>query len=429
MSKISTKDLLEQNTRLRITIGKLDSALSPLNEAIAWTDMKGNVEWCNDSFARLCNRRHIETIGVNLTDLLSLLHEKDEREVSKEEFPIYKCNNENTKHVERFTYKKSAGNSVTLEFTTYHVQNIDGSYFTIIIRDITGYLEKREQINYLSKRIAEYEKNADRNKILSAIRHNIGNTLTHMYASVAAAENSISSRIFKEFFLIIEKLCEAKDIKKYIENNAQANLNLEFLNQAGPEVLQKCSSVRQEITRIATGMQNIKDILSNESYLQNIADKKDKIRLVDLIDSILEPLMTDLLDNNIVLKREYNCSPMVHTYKSVIYQIITNFIVNACESLNEIPNSTKKRKIIVVVKDCDADKSLVDIAIYDNGIGMEKSCIKQIFNEGFSTKAGDRGVGLSTCKVLAASVEGTIEAKSEGLNKGATFTLRIPKSL
>ena len=77
------------------------------------------------------------------------------------------------------------------------------------------------------------------------------------------------------------------------------------------------------------------------------------------------------------------------------------------------------------------DKNDVVIKIKDEGIGIEDEVIDKIFDPFFQispygeTSSG-LGIGLSLVKNLTELHKGTIEVKSEGLNKGTSFLLRFP---
>lgn len=65
-----TATLIEQ---LRQTLGKLEIALGSINDAIVWTNESGRIQWCNAPFDALVGRRHLETLGAELSELLPLM--------------------------------------------------------------------------------------------------------------------------------------------------------------------------------------------------------------------------------------------------------------------------------------------------------------------------------------------------------------------
>jgi len=75
--------------------------------------------------------------------------------------------------------------------------------------------------------------------------------------------------------------------------------------------------------------------------------------------------------------------------------------------------------------------ALVEISIIDTGHGLTKQDMENLFKKfvtGSASKTVSKttGLGLYVCKKLTEAMSGTIEAKSEGHEKGSTFTLSFP---
>src|ERR1051325_3401798 len=65
-------DLNKMLQQLRATLGKMEVALDSIQDAIAWTNQTGEIQWCNESFGALVGRRNLEILGQNLIHLLPL---------------------------------------------------------------------------------------------------------------------------------------------------------------------------------------------------------------------------------------------------------------------------------------------------------------------------------------------------------------------
>jgi PAS domain S-box-containing protein len=57
---------------LKATLAKLEVALGATRDAIAWTDERGRIEWCNAPFDRFAGKRHMDMIGASIFDALPL---------------------------------------------------------------------------------------------------------------------------------------------------------------------------------------------------------------------------------------------------------------------------------------------------------------------------------------------------------------------
>ena len=62
----------------------------------------------------------------------------------------------------------------------------------------------------------------------------------------------------------------------------------------------------------------------------------------------------------------------------------------------------------------------------DTGIGIDPKNIDRIFSHGFTTKKDGHGFGLHSSAAAARQLGGTLRVSSDGLGKGATFTLDLP---
>jgi DNA-binding response OmpR family regulator len=81
---------------------------------------------------------------------------------------------------------------------------------------------------------------------------------------------------------------------------------------------------------------------------------------------------------------------------------------------------------------CRADAGSVVVDVSDSGIGIDPSALGRIFDAfaqaelSITRQFGGLGLGLAISKVLVEMHGGTITAQSDGQNKGATFTVRLP---
>jgi CheY-like chemotaxis protein len=69
------------------------------------------------------------------------------------------------------------------------------------------------------------------------------------------------------------------------------------------------------------------------------------------------------------------------------------------------------------------------VAVKDVGVGIAPDMLPRIFemfNQGGHTSGGGLGIGLSLARRLVEMHGGSIEAHSDGIGKGATFTVRLP---
>jgi C4-dicarboxylate-specific signal transduction histidine kinase len=105
-----------------------------------------------------------------------------------------------------------------------------------------------------------------------------------------------------------------------------------------------------------------------------------------------------------------------------VLQILVNVLRNAKYAMDEQDPPVKR--LVVRVGMAGADR--VKIVVADNGIGIPAENLTRIFNHGFTTRETGHGFGLHSGANAAKEMGGTLTAHSEGLSKGAEFTLELP---
>lgn len=102
-----------------------------------------------------------------------------------------------------------------------------------------------------------------------------------------------------------------------------------------------------------------------------------------------------------------------------IIRSFNNLIKNAIEA------TSSKRKHIIQITINHYIGNWIKIAIQDNGDGIPKDQLKNIFKPNFTTKSSGTGLGLAFVKQTVDSIGGNIYFETE-LNIGTTFYLELP---
>jgi two-component system NtrC family sensor kinase len=107
-------------------------------------------------------------------------------------------------------------------------------------------------------------------------------------------------------------------------------------------------------------------------------------------------------------------------------QILGNIFINAAEAI-EATGRGSGHINVEIAETTHAGRRALDIAISDDGDGIDAAVLTRIFEKGFSTrreKAG--GLGLHWCANTMNGMGGRIHAESNGMGQGATVHLILP---
>lgn len=146
--------------------------------------------------------------------------------------------------------------------------------------------------------------------------------------------------------------------------------------------------------------------------------KKEKVRVEELIDEALESLLVSLeLKKVKVIKKHLDFNLICD--RAWMREALTNILKNAYEHVLENGN------IIINGEDNPVYKA---IQITDDGVGIKKEEIKNIFKRFYSTSSSKNsmGIGLNMARIIVQKHNGKIEVTSEP-GKYTTFKIMFMK--
>ena len=143
--------------------------------------------------------------------------------------------------------------------------------------------------------------------------------------------------------------------------------------------------------------------------------KRDHISINWLLDEILEIAKDRLIFKNISVKKSYTTySCELSLDKPKITIALLNIIVNAIEAM---PSENGELKLTTSLR-----TSKCVVTIEDNGCGISKKNIKNIFKPYFTSKPNGTGIGLAATYDILVAHQAEVNVESEE-NKGTRFMI------
>ena len=133
-----------------------------------------------------------------------------------------------------------------------------------------------------------------------------------------------------------------------------------------------------------------------------------KINVSDLFSNIKTLMEPSLKSKGIQINFEVQSKRMeIEVDEHLIEQVLINLILNAKDAVKE------KLKPIISVKAGYTDNHKVVLSVMDNGIGIPKDIMEDIFIPFFTNKSTGSGIGLSLCKKIMMLHKGKIKVNSK----------------
>jgi len=163
--------------------------------------------------------------------------------------------------------------------------------------------------------------------------------------------------------------------------------------------------------------------MSNLVHDQTI--QRETVNLADIVNDCFQSLNCDLSKERIEVDMQIPDDLTLFAVPSQIQQILVNLILNARQAMRG--NGGK-----LTLQASKQKNQQIQIRVTDTGCGIEPDLREKIFEPFVSTKTNpekpDRcgnGLGLSVCKDIVDSYNGTISVDST-LGEGTTFLITLP---
>lgn len=181
----------------------------------------------------------------------------------------------------------------------------------------------------------------------------------------------------------------------------------------------RINSLIEEIEKLSNITENLKKIFDYEKNTEKL--NIDFFDLNDEIRKIYNGMRYQFEKKDINLQFISDKHIKISSDKSLINQSIYNLLSNAYKYSNS-------NKVLIKIEEFE---SMVKISIEDDGKGIDKKYINNIFEAYYripTEKENGSGLGLFITKNNIEKINGKIEVESN-LKKGTKFTIKLPKKL
>lgn len=202
---------------------------------------------------------------------------------------------------------------------------------------------------------------------------------------------------------------------------------INLLQHMGPDT-PRHMQLRDIIDRQVTHMTRLVDDLLDSTRLARgkVLLRKERCDIVRLVRQTVDDYRNIFAESKLSVELTLPDTPLwVQGDPTRLVQMIGNLLHNS----NKF--TAPGGKIFVQVR-FDAEVGTAAISISDTGIGIDPQMLPYVFDvfqqaeQGLDRTRGGLGLGLSLVRGLAELHNGVVTAASDGLGKGATFTIRLP---
>jgi len=257
-------------------------------------------------------------------------------------------------------------------------------------------LQQNQLLTEMQEQLVQSEKMASLGNLVSGIAHEI-NTPVGIYLTAVTHLNDACLEIYK----------------KYDSQTLTQDEFLQFLELSR----ESCQMSVDNIGRAAGIISNFKQIAVDQHYLES-----NCFTLYEYLNDILQALNPELKKHNDKVLITGDSSLKIKSNQGLFYQIFSNLVMNSLiHGFEDIDDGE-----INIEFETKQDYLLIKYS--DNGSGVSKEILDNIFEPFITTKRGQGGSGLGAhiiYNLVVQRLKGTIECLSEP-GKGILFSIVFP---
>jgi signal transduction histidine kinase len=210
----------------------------------------------------------------------------------------------------------------------------------------------------------------------------------------------------------------------FIEEDEKGRRLPEFFTQVSANLALDQNMLVSEVAELEKYLQHVKGVIAMQQNYARKTSVVERVSLSDVIDEALRLEGASIAKHGLDVVLDLAATPTLLIDKHQVLQILVNLVANAKQAMGQVQGRPRRLGIRTGVSGDDGRRVFVEVT--DTGIGIAAEHLTSIFNHGFTTKVDGHGFGLHASANSAKVMRGSLEASSDGPDRGACFRLELP---
>lgn len=279
-----------------------------------------------------------------------------------------------------------------------------------------------ERLAHSQARLLESAREGGMSEVATTVLHDVGNALQGVNASTGELERHLGGQNIADLQRVSQMLAEhAHELDRWLSQDPKGKQVPPFLLALSSSLREDHAALRGDLDALSSGLDHIQALVSAQQEHAGKRGALERVDLAQLLDDAVQ-LSGSAAGDEIEIEREYRALPGVRAEKHKLLAVLVNLLRNARQALQGPSVTTRQIKLRLRPSGDD----LVRIEVEDTGVGIARGDLERIFQGGFSTKRGGRGLGLHGAANSVREMEGRLWAESDGRGAGARFVVELP---
>jgi len=376
---------------------------------ITWKDINLEYSGCNQNFAEFMGFNEpsliIGKIGIDPNwNYTSLIDTSDkEKHLMEKDIP---------EHHNIETWKNKDGSNLSFDTNRIPLHDEENNVIGLLITydDITDRMKKEEEIKSMNIVLEQKVRERTRDLMESEKKLREQNVALRKLDDLKNEFISMAAHELKTPLI---------SISGYVEY-----ILMKYNEEINQEIKEDMSVVQRNIGRLKKYINQLLDVMriDENRFILNCEDTN----VCKIIGTCIDELKNSIKEKQQQIVFDYKGDIFINADKERLSQVFSNLLTNA------IKFTPQNGKIEIHAED---NANNFTFSVEDNGIGLNKLELKNLFNKFELSKYSDNGdfdtvkgsgLGLYITKGIIEAHGGSIQAHSEGKNKGSLFVFTLP---
>ncbi|MFI4886895.1 MAG: MHYT domain-containing protein [Steroidobacterales bacterium] len=287
--------------------------------------------------------------------------------------------------------------------------------------DVTEQVRQDERRLQLQVQLQQASRHAGMAEVATGVLHSVGNALNSLGVSALLLQSRLResrvTNVDRAAKLIGE---QGPRIGEFFASDPRGRELPGYLRQLGEHLVAEHRNHCDEAQAVVTHVEHIGKIIAAQQTYARHGGSVEEVDLAELIEHAL--IMYFAASAEVTVRREHRGVGRVMVDRHKLLQIMGNLLSNARHALRQ--RTEGPRELIVRLR--TAPPGFFAIDVEDTGVGIGAESMKRLFEFGFTTKKDGHGFGLHASANLVKEMGGELSARSDGADRGACFTVRLP---
>jgi NO-binding membrane sensor protein with MHYT domain len=262
-------------------------------------------------------------------------------------------------------------------------------------------------------------------EIANNVLHNVGNVLNSVNVSAGLIGERMRDSKAHGLAKVVQLMNEhGADLGEFFTRHEKGRILPGYLNKLVATMAMENRGTIEELESLTKSIDHIKNIVATQQSYSGSASIAEPVQINDLVEDALRMNTASIARHDITVLKDFADVPLLLLDKHLVLQILVNLICNAKHAMDGV--SDRSHLITLRVAIASLASPRLTICVEDDGEGIAPENMARLFVHGFTTRKNGHGFGLHTCALAAKEMLGTITAHSDGVGRGAAFTLDLP---